>query len=84
MSIWLTAKEMVDRQITNLQREPSSSNVLEMAKDRHGIPHLPLGALCVQAAQRIFWGGELMVVAMEMEVGVKLNLGSVISGDNHQ
>jgi len=54
-----------------------------MAKDRHGIPHLPLGALCVQAAQRIFWGGELMVVAMEMEVGVKLNLGSVISGDNY-
>jgi hypothetical protein len=26
----------------------------------------------------------LMVGAMEMVVGVKLNLGSVISGDNHQ
>jgi hypothetical protein len=26
----------------------------------------------------------LMVGAMEMAVGVKLNLGSVISGDNHQ
>ncbi len=55
-----------------------------MAKDRHGTPHLPLGALCVQGTQRIFWGGESMVGAMEMEVGVKLNLGSVISGDNHE
>jgi hypothetical protein len=76
-------KEMVDRQTTNLQREPSSSNLLEMAKDRHGGPHLPLGALCVQGTQRIFWGGEFMVGAMEMAVGVKLNLGSVISGDNN-
>jgi hypothetical protein len=84
MSIWLTTKETVDRQTTNLQREPSSSNLLEMAKDRHGDPHLPLGALCVQGTQRIFWGGELMVGAMEMVVGVKLNLGSVISGDNHE
>jgi hypothetical protein len=75
---------MVDHQTTNLQREPSSSNLLEMAKDRHGGPHLPLGVLCVQGTQRIFWGGELIVGAMEMVVGVKLNLGSVISGDNHQ
>jgi hypothetical protein len=55
-----------------------------MAKDRHGTPHLPLRALCVQAAKQIFWGGQLMVGAMEMVVGVKLNLGSVISGDNHE
>jgi hypothetical protein len=54
-----------------------------MAKDRHGTPHLPLEGLYVQGTQRIFWGGELMVGAMEMVVGVKLNLGSVISGDNN-
>jgi hypothetical protein len=46
-------KEMVDHQTTNLQREPSSSNLLEMAKDRHGSPHLTLGALCVQGTQNI-------------------------------
>jgi hypothetical protein len=76
-------KETVDPQTTNLQRELSSSNLLEMAKDRHGTPHLPLEGLYVQGTQRIFWGGELMVGAMEMVVGEKLNLGSVISGDNN-
>jgi len=58
MSIRVTTKEMVDRQTTNLQREPSSSNLLEMAKDRHGIPHLPPRcAMCTGNTKNMLgWG----------------------------
>jgi hypothetical protein len=57
MSIWLTTKETVDRQTTNLLREPSSSNLLEMAKDRHGVPHLLLVGLCTGSANNILGRG---------------------------
>jgi hypothetical protein len=85
MLICLVAKEMVDHQATNLQRKPSSKNLLEMAKGHHGSLHLPPGVQIEQATvPRNSWDGDLMTLqlGMEMEGPVKLSPANLFS-DSH-
>jgi hypothetical protein len=86
MLICLAAKETVGHQTTNLQRKPSSKNLLEMAKGHHGGLHLPLRVQIEQATlPRNSWDGDLMMLqlGMEMEGAVKSSPANLFS-DIHE